>query len=44
MYNPLIRNITILQKAFIHKGEKRVRRSKIYYLMKRDPEEYTIPY
>ena len=42
IYNPLIRNIKILQKAYIHEGKKRVRRSKIYYLLKRDPEEYTL--
>jgi ribosomal protein L19 len=42
LYNPLIKNIKVLQRAFIHKGKKRVRRSKLYYLMKRDPEEYTV--
>lgn len=42
LYSPLIQNIRILQKAFIHKGKKRVRRSKLYYMLDRDPEEYTI--
>lgn len=42
MYNPLVQSIKILQKAFIHEGKKRVRRSKLYYLMNRDPEEYTV--
>lgn len=42
MYNPLVKNIRVLQRAFIHEGKKRVRRSKLYYLMKRDPREYTV--
>ena len=42
LYSPLIQNIKVLQKAFIHKGKKRVRRSKLYYLMDRDPETFTV--
>ena len=42
MYSPLIKSIKVLQKAFIHKGKKRVRRSKLYYLMDRDPENFTV--
>jgi ribosomal protein L19 len=42
IYSPVIQNIKILQKAFIHNGKKRVRRSKLYYLLERDPEEYTV--
>ena len=42
MYSPLILSIRVLQKAFIHKGKKRVRRSKLYYLMDRDPETFTV--
>ena len=42
MYSPLVVSIKILQKAFIHEGKKRVRRSKLYYLMNRDPEEFTV--
>lgn len=34
----------VLQRAFIHEGKKRVRRSRIYYLEKRDPEFYTVKY
>ena len=26
-----------MQRAFLHKGKKRVRRSKLYYLRERDP-------
>ena len=42
IYNPLVKNITILQKAFIHQGKKRVRRAKLYYLEKKDPALYTV--
>ena len=42
IYNPLVKNITILQKAFIHQGKKRVRRAKLYYLEKKDPTLYTV--
>ena len=42
LYSPLIQDVKILQKAFIHDGKKRVRRSKIYYFMSRDPKLYTI--
>ena len=37
MYSPLIQEVKLLQQAFIHKGKKRVRRSKLYYLRDRDP-------
>lgn len=42
MYSPLVQNITVLQKAFIHKGLKRVRRSKLYYLEKRSADSFTV--
>jgi len=44
MYSPLVTNITVLQKAFIHEGKKRVRRSKLYYLRDLKPELFTVPY
>jgi ribosomal protein L19 len=37
LYAPLIQDIKVLQKAHIHKGNKRVRRSKLYYLRDLDP-------
>jgi ribosomal protein L19 len=43
LYSPLIKEIKILQKAFIHEGKKKVRRNKLYYILDRDPKEYTIP-
>jgi ribosomal protein L19 len=42
LYSPLIQNVKIIQKAFIHGGKKRVRRSKIYYYIDKDPKLYTI--
>lgn len=42
LYGPLVKDVKILQKAFIHEGKKRVRRSKIYYFMEKDPKLYTI--
>ena len=37
LYAPLITEIKVLQKAHIHKGKKRVRRAKLYYLRDLDP-------
>ena len=50
MYSPLVQNITVLQKSFIHKGDskrpkgfvKRVRRSKLYYLEERNADSFTV--
>ena len=42
LFSPLIKSIKVLQRAFIHKGKKRVRGSKLYYLMDRHPDLYTI--
>ena len=37
LYAPLIQDIKVLQRRFIHGGKKRVRRSKLYYLREKDP-------
>lgn len=37
LYSPMIVDATILEKNFLHKGKKRVRRSKLYYLRDRNP-------
>jgi len=42
IYSPLVKDIKILQRAFIHEGKKRVRRSKLYYLKDLDPEKFTV--
>lgn len=44
IYNPLIKDVRVLQNSFIHGGKKRTRRSKLYYMLKRDPSEYTVKY
>ena len=42
----MIKDIRILQRAFLKgkKAGKMVRRSKLYYLLKRDPSHYTVKY
>ena len=42
LYAPSVKSIKLIQKAFIHKGKKRVRRSKLYYLRDRNPIEFTV--
>ena len=42
LYGPQIKKVTILQKAFIHKGRKRVKRSKLYYLRDRNPSQFHV--
>lgn len=37
LHSPLIQDLQVLQQAFIHRGKKRVRRSKLYYLRDLDP-------
>ena len=37
MYSPMVLDATILEKNFLHKGKKKVRRSKLYYLRDRNP-------
>ena len=37
LYAPLIQDIKVLQRRFIHRGKKRVRRSKLYYLRDKGP-------
>jgi len=45
LYGPTITNIKVLQTGFIMKGKKagkKVKRAKLYYLIERDPEFYTV--
>jgi large subunit ribosomal protein L19 len=37
LYSPMILDAKILEKNFLHKGKKKVRRSKLYYLRDRNP-------
>jgi large subunit ribosomal protein L19 len=42
LYSPLLKGIRVLQEDFIHKGKKRTRRSKIYYLRDRPDSWSTV--
>lgn len=42
LYSPLVTNVSVLQKAFVTKGKKRVKRAKLYYLKDRRPDSYTV--
>jgi large subunit ribosomal protein L19 len=42
LYSPLVLDVRVLQKAFLHKGQKRVRRAKLYYLRDRPPKQSTV--
>jgi large subunit ribosomal protein L19 len=37
LHSPLIRSIKILEKNFVHKGKKKIKRAKLYYLSERNP-------
>ena len=37
LHSPLLKSIKILEKNFLHKGKKRVKRAKLYYLSERNP-------
>ena len=39
LHSPLLRSLRVLESNFVHKGKKRVRRAKLYYLRNRKPEE-----
>ena len=42
LYSPLVTNIRVVSKAYIHGGKKRVRRAKLYYLKDRPQSQYTL--
>ena len=42
LYSPLLKGIRVLQEDFIHKGKKRTRRSKVYYLRDRPDSWSTV--
>ena len=39
LYSPLIKNIKILEKNFVFKGKRKIKRAKLYYLRDRLPQE-----
>lgn len=42
IYSPLLKSIKVVEKRFITQGKKRVRKSKLYNLVERNPEVYTV--
>jgi len=42
LYSPLIQEIKVIQKAFLHRGKKRVRRAKLYYVEDRPQSLITV--
>jgi len=39
LHSPLVKSLKVLQNNFLHKGKKKVRRAKLYYLRDRLPQE-----
>ena len=39
LYSPLLKEITVLEKNFVFKGKRKVKRAKLYYLRDRLPQE-----
>ena len=42
LYSPLIEDIQMIQPSFIHKGAKRMKRAKLYYLRDELPSKITV--
>ncbi|CAH0487329.1 unnamed protein product [Peronospora farinosa] len=42
LHSPLLQSVKVLQEAFIHKGKKRVRRAKLFYLREKAPSFTTV--
>ncbi|CAI5742315.1 unnamed protein product [Hyaloperonospora brassicae] len=42
LHSPLLQSVKVLQEAFIHKGKKRVRRAKLFYLREKAPSLTTV--
>ena len=43
LHSPLVRSIKILEKNFVHKGKKKIKRAKLYYLSERNPLGTFVP-
>jgi large subunit ribosomal protein L19 len=37
LHSPLLRSVKILENNFVHKGKKKIKRAKLYYLSERNP-------
>lgn len=44
LHSPLLRSIKILEKNFVHKGKKKIKRAKLYYLSNRNPLGKIFPF
>ena len=42
LHNPLVKAIQVLQRNFVYKGRRKIKRAKLYFLRKRNPTEYRI--
>jgi hypothetical protein len=42
LHSPLLQSVKVLNEAFIHKGKKRVRRAKLFYLREKAPSMSTV--
>lgn len=42
LHSPLLQSVKLLDEAFIHKGKKRVRRAKLFYLRDKPPSLTTV--
>jgi Ribosomal protein L19 len=39
LYSPMVKNVKVLEKNFVFKGKRKVKRAKLYYLRDRLPQE-----
>jgi large subunit ribosomal protein L19 len=39
LYSPMVKDITVLEKNFVFKGKRKVKRAKLFYLRDRLPQE-----
>jgi len=39
LHSPMIKTLKVLEENFVHKGRKKIKRAKLYYLRDRKPDE-----
>jgi len=42
LYSPMVKSLKILERNFVFKGKRKVKRAKLYYLRERSPNEYRV--
>ena len=42
LHNPLVKSLKVLEKNFVFKGKRKIKRAKLYYLRERNPSEYRV--